>query len=279
SKVDLNARPECYCSTQLHPLRIPKIIHQSWKNSTLPKRFERWANTWKQHHPTWTYILWTDEMNRRLVELNFPWFLDTYDSFPNNIERADSVRYLYMYKYGGVYADLDMECLRAMDAPYDKGKLSLVDRGPALLSFLGKDMDFKHSIPNAWMASAPGHPFWMVVINEIMKGRKRGVWVAEEATGPIMLRTAWMIYSNYTSGETEQLVTLASEYIFPYNWSNSTDLIEICSAQRSTINENECKRLLRAQGRPGQKPYAITYWSHSWEDHEINRDVLDEKGK
>jgi mannosyltransferase OCH1-like enzyme len=29
--------------------------------------------------------------------------------------RADSARYMYMYKYGGLYADLDMECLRPMD--------------------------------------------------------------------------------------------------------------------------------------------------------------------
>lgn len=52
-------------------------------------------------HPTWEYRLWTDEANRELVREHYPWLLETYDSFPENIMRADTARVLYLHKYGG----------------------------------------------------------------------------------------------------------------------------------------------------------------------------------
>ncbi|KAI9208645.1 nucleotide-diphospho-sugar transferase [Polychytrium aggregatum] len=261
----------------IHPQgpRIPQIIHQSWKTSELPKRFEKWANTWKRHHPTWTYVLWTDDMNRRLIETSFPWFLDLYDALPKNINRADASRYFYMYKYGGVYADLDMECLRAMDAPYDKDQPSLTDRASALIAFMGTNTQFEHSLPNAWMASAPGHPFWMFVVNEMIKARSSGKSGTEELTGPVVLHSAWKIYSQLNVTEVNRLVALDHEFIFPYDWSNSDGFVEVCSAQLSTLDEKECKRRLNAEGKPGQKAYALTYWSHTWEPERANQDILD----
>jgi mannosyltransferase OCH1-like enzyme len=43
-------------------------------------------------HPTWEYKLWTDVDNRELVRRHYPWFLEMYDGFPQNIMRADAVR-------------------------------------------------------------------------------------------------------------------------------------------------------------------------------------------
>jgi len=52
-------------------------------------------------HPAWEYKLWTDEANRNLVKEHYPWLLETYDGFPENIMRADTARILYMHHYGG----------------------------------------------------------------------------------------------------------------------------------------------------------------------------------
>lgn len=81
---------------------IPRIIHQSWKIEPLPKRFELWSATWRRNHPTWSYNLWTDADNQRLVEQHFPWFLVHYEKLATMIQKADTARYLYMYKYGGL---------------------------------------------------------------------------------------------------------------------------------------------------------------------------------
>ena len=64
-----------------------------------------------------------------------------------------------MHKFGGVYADLDFESIRPMDQ-YLEGKQLILGR-------MGNNSNFRHSIPNAIMASVPGHPFWINVLGQI----------------------------------------------------------------------------------------------------------------
>lgn len=30
---------------------VPKLLHQSWKSTTFPKRFAAWSDTWRVRHP------------------------------------------------------------------------------------------------------------------------------------------------------------------------------------------------------------------------------------
>lgn len=72
-----------------------------------------------------------------------------------------------------VYADLDLECLRPTEAlqPYripvtnatDTGLSGAAHNRPiAVFGRLGADETFEHSIPNAWMAASPRHPFFLL---------------------------------------------------------------------------------------------------------------------
>jgi mannosyltransferase OCH1-like enzyme len=94
---------------------IPKIIHQTWKTDRIPEAWQPWTRTWRVFHPDWQYRLWADEDNRRFVETHYPDFIETYEGFSYNIQRADAVRYLILYKLGGLYVDLDFECLRPVN--------------------------------------------------------------------------------------------------------------------------------------------------------------------
>ncbi len=137
------------------------------------QKFLAWRKTWIDHHPTWVHKLWTDDENRDFVSKHYPWFLEAYDNLPRHIHRVDAVRYMYLHKFGGVYADLDFESIKPMDE-YLKGKRLVLGRMrtapfPA----------WEHSIPNAVMASVPGHPFWLKVLNYIFVYHKKA-WSAEE---------------------------------------------------------------------------------------------------
>jgi inositol phosphorylceramide mannosyltransferase catalytic subunit len=90
---------------------IPLIFHQTWKSETPPHQWRFAVDSWRTHHPEWAFMWWTDESNRAFVRDTFPDFLSTYDRFSYGIQRADAVRYLLLYHFGGVYADLDIECL------------------------------------------------------------------------------------------------------------------------------------------------------------------------
>ena len=83
---------------------IPKIIHQIWIGSALP-RPERWMNTWRDMHPGWQYKLWSDNNLPPLVNQA------QFDRMPFYPGKADILRYELLHKYGGVYVDADSECV------------------------------------------------------------------------------------------------------------------------------------------------------------------------
>ena len=93
---------------------IPKRVFQTWKNKSIDDNplMKQWHTTWKKHNPSYEHVLWDDDDNRDFININFPSFLTIYDSYNINIKRVDSVRYFYLLKYGGIYADLDFECLK-----------------------------------------------------------------------------------------------------------------------------------------------------------------------
>ncbi|CAL8462282.1 g1813 [Coccomyxa elongata] len=233
-------------------------------------------------HPTWEYRLWTDEANRELVRDHYPWLLETYDSFPENIMRADTARVLYLHKYGGLYADLDFEVLQ----PFDK----LLDKDTLVLAAMTDDSSFNHRIPNAWMASVPEHPFWQFCIRHIiaaatpcawqpkkkwfgLEEKRKWDWV-EEVTGPPMLLKAIESYNATALGP---LKVLPPGIIYPIDWrltsrdwKKSGSVLakgvvptkrpgqhEVCDPRQSGFSELACKAKF-------PDAYAITYWMHSW---------------
>lgn len=75
---------------------FPHIIHQSWKDGSLPPNFQNWSQSWSRLHPSYEYKLWTDRDNHDLVAQHFPSFLPIYEGLDHKIKRADVVRFLYM---------------------------------------------------------------------------------------------------------------------------------------------------------------------------------------
>lgn len=90
--------------------RIPKIIHQMWFSGQVPEKYVAWQETWKKNHPDWQYILWTKEKIEALDMIN----KDKFMSAKNIATKADIARYEVLYKFGGLYVDLDMECIYPM---------------------------------------------------------------------------------------------------------------------------------------------------------------------
>ncbi|ORY24854.1 hypothetical protein BCR33DRAFT_856537 [Rhizoclosmatium globosum] len=235
--------------------RIPKLIHQSWKTKDVPSKYLNWTLSWQTLNPEYEYRLWTDQENRDLVRLHYPWFLETFDAFPDPIMRADASRVFYMHKYGGVYADLDFECLKPLDPLLASHHSVLGSMSVGLNVFL-----HAHSIPNAWMSSKPGHPLWMSCAKRMMQNSKGSV---EQITGPAMLYRCVKEYSKSKASRLEPVYVAPPEYIFPFSWTQmqTRELLEACYAMRShALNTTKCLDYVD----PERKAFAITYWGHSW---------------
>lgn len=152
-----------------------------------------WQDSWRNHNPNFTYIFWTDDDNRKLIQDFYPWFLSTYDALPKTIQRVDASRIFYLHRYGGVYSDLDVQCLKPID-PLLRGHELVLGR-------MGPDYHYEHSIPNAWMASKPGHVFWMWCARWIMENKHLWHKSVEGTAGPIMIFSVLNAYGRHVFEE------------------------------------------------------------------------------
>ena len=101
-------------------VKINKIIHQTWKDNNIPDKWKNSIPSFKKNHPEWKHMYSTDKDIRNFVKLNYPKYLDMFDRYPYNIQRADFIRPLLLYHYGGIYVDMDSICLKNMDELFKK---------------------------------------------------------------------------------------------------------------------------------------------------------------
>ncbi|MFI5172241.1 MAG: glycosyltransferase family 32 protein [Chitinophagales bacterium] len=142
-------------------LAIPKIIHQTWKTENIPGKFKPYQEKVRQLHPDWEYILWTDDEIDAYVKNEFPDFYPRFISFAKHIMRVDVIRYLIMYKLGGLYLDLDYEMIK----PFDLNHFNIVLPKNRSINYGDKF----NGIGNCIFASVPGHSFWQDVINNLQE--------------------------------------------------------------------------------------------------------------
>lgn len=140
-------------------IKIPKIIFQTWKTKNVPEHWKPSVDAYKRIMSDWTHILMTDEDNRNFVAEHYPYFLETYDAFPHNIQRVDAARVCYLHFFGGIYSDLDLMPRKTLDELFTED---------ADL-FLVASANFTDYYTNAFMAAKPKHPLFLRYIEEMMK--------------------------------------------------------------------------------------------------------------
>ena len=203
---------------------VPKIIHQTapsekWKWHSI---WEHCQKTWLERFPGFEYKMWTDEDIEDLIKNRFKRFYPIYKAYPKNIYRIDAFRYFVLYEYGGIYADMDYECVQNFYSLLPNGKVSIAESAIA-----GEDYQ------NALMASPRHHPFWMYVISDVIDHRH--LIGPVEATGPeVIIRVAkkvpyGMLNPLPESQFSVETVPLPSEYHTPNTFqpSSRTDVYAI----------------------------------------------------
>ncbi len=88
--------------------RIPRIIHQIWLGGEVPEKYHKWMAGWASLKG-WEYKLWTDKDVKSLALHN----RDLYELSTNKGEQSDILRLELLSQYGGVYVDVDYECINA----------------------------------------------------------------------------------------------------------------------------------------------------------------------
>ena len=143
---------------------IPRILHQTWKCESVPPQFLPFVEGWKVKHPSWEYRLWTDADNLELITTKYPHLLEMYNAFDNGVKRADVARYCILQTYGGVYVDLDFECIKPLDDLL-KNREFVIGTEP---TFHAKHIrNYPYWLCNAFIASVPGHRVFDYILEYI----------------------------------------------------------------------------------------------------------------
>ena len=81
---------------------VPPILHTIFLG---PKRarpeWDQAAQSCRMQHPGYTFKSWDDSMAEEFVKQEFPHTWPTWKGYQFPIQRADSLRYMLLYKYGG----------------------------------------------------------------------------------------------------------------------------------------------------------------------------------
>jgi hypothetical protein len=165
---------------------------------------------------------------------------------------------------------------------------------------MGRDPDFDGAVPNSWMASPPGHPFWLLPVLDVIHYTEEIIDIApyervEHVTGPSQLdrmikqyvndfrheslrryvcerieerEPTWEFYCNRGNdmdADDEEirdaLILLPEKQIYPYSWRDD-GLDSVCMAsENARFDSEECKKLMDVEAWPS---YFITYCTSSW---------------
>lgn len=214
---------------------IPKIVHQSWKTTSLPPIFRILRHRCQTVNKDYQFKLWTDKTNRKLIEDHYPWFLKTYDNYDVNIKRVDAARYFYLHRFGGIYLDMDMGCLKNFQTNV-KGDL------PTFATQFENPGKREDAIANAFMAAPPGHPLFNQIIEALPSHAHMHT---HGATGSKFLGR--QIKKFQQKGGKIQLLPFENVYVDEWN-------------QNSTCHPEELEKC----EKENPKATTISFWTASW---------------
>ena len=136
---------------------VPRRIFQTWETDEVPAQWKEAQASVIASNPDFEYVLITDADRYRILQQHFPFLIPVMRNFPHAVQRADLIRYVVMYVYGGVYLDLDYVCLRPIG--------SLVRTLPPDCEVgLVWSTNRSNYVSNSVLVSRPKADFWLHVI-------------------------------------------------------------------------------------------------------------------
>jgi len=205
--------------------RVPKILHQIWIGKAVPQEFEQFQETWQELHPDWEYKLWTQHDIDSLSLVN----ADLIKQARNPAEISDLLRYEILYQQGGVYVDLDFECIKSLDVLnhlYDFyiGIQSLDTNSVQLGSGL--------------IGATPGHPILQHMISSVRETWNK-TYDIPNRTGPALFTKSFIACADQGNID----VALPASYFYPFG-----------------VQDTEIKK----EEWTNNGAFAIHYWAKSW---------------
>jgi hypothetical protein len=229
---------------------IPHILHQIWVGpNPLPDEYARYSQSWVDHHPTWDVRLWTEE--------NLPEDLvrkEALERLRVPAERSDILRLELLWRFGGVYVDTDLRCLRSVEP-------------------LITDVDFFATylkpgrVCNGVLGSVPGNHILERAVRELKPRTEYGF--DKGAAGSVFVERLLRDYPEVT--------IYPAGYFFPNSPEEAAHAYAVHTAGRSWSGPwrfvmPPAATLRRAEGRIARAEAALNEWGDS--QREIRSELI-----
>jgi hypothetical protein len=149
---------------------VPRRIHQIWihhDDIPLHKYPIEHIQSWKKHHPSWEYKLWTKDECDILIHKYFPEVKEQYEK-AQYVVKSDICRIGILILCGGIYADLDTECFKSFDSLVDDINVTIKNNSnsffmtPRDATYLKKFMEYLSNNHNVHQPIRYGGPMGIV---------------------------------------------------------------------------------------------------------------------
>jgi inositol phosphorylceramide mannosyltransferase catalytic subunit len=135
---------------------IPTTLWRIWLGDPMPGLFARFGDEWKRLHPSWDVVDLRDSQDVPPLR-NQALFDEAPELLPNDWKRlqSDILRLELLEQHGGVYVDTDFEPIKPLDP--------LLEGVEAAAAWESQG----RWVGQAFLASAPGHPFFTALVDAL----------------------------------------------------------------------------------------------------------------
>jgi len=146
---------------------IPKKVHWVHKDRNSIRPDSRgFMEHCIQLNPEYEFMFHSDDDVEDLIEAEYPQYFQNFYSLNPSMKRVDMSRYFLLHFHGGVYQDLDYECVHPYREWLPSTKAVWLTSWP----------------DPALMISAPNEPFWVDAIESVFE--QNAAMTTWETTGP-----------------------------------------------------------------------------------------------
>jgi len=208
--------------------KIPKVIYQTFKTQELLKEMQDIVDTWKLHNSNYEYILYDDNDCEKFIKSFFDSnVINAYYKLRYPALRADLWRCCILYKFGGVYADLDTLCLGSIDN-------FITDKTQIMVP---KDLGGGYYIFNTFIAIIPNHPIMDYCIKKIVNNVENKIYYSDnrDVAGPGVLGKS---INKYLNRSETTCINFSNTYNIEY-----LELLEFKSPDEY-VTDKDCSKIL-----------------------------------
>lgn len=214
---------------------IPKKIHFIWiGNTSIKEEYSNYIYNFKKIYYDFEIKIWNDYdiIKEDIVPYNLKVYYD--DTTLSTAFKVDILRYLIVYKYGGLYFDVDFECLKKLPHHFLNFNFlgGIQNNGEIAIGFFGTNQ--YNEILKKVIDSIESNILYHMLMNQY---KNECIY---KITGPEFFNN---ICKKYFSEQNYFFFT--KEYFYPY-WFTETD--------RRKENFSETSPLA----------YAVHHWEKSW---------------